>query len=249
MKVKHILICFFSIALWLGANLNVAHGQNDSIPETTNDSIRVKLKYGLRFGVDASKLIRTFIDDEYTGFEVVGDYRLTKKLYIAAELGNEERITTTNFLNTTTKGSYIRAGIDYNLYQNWLDMDNMVYFGFRVSASSFSHTINEFTSYSTNQYWAPQFTSTEAIEKKSLTAIWSELIIGIKAELFTNLYMGLNVQLKVLVSETVPDNFENIYIPGYQKTYDSSSLGAGYAYTISYRVPLFKKDKVIAPIE
>ena len=43
--------------------------------------------------------------------------------------------------------------------------------------------------------------------------------------------MGLNVQLKVLASETEPDNFENVYVPGYGRTYDSTSIGAGYSYT------------------
>ncbi|GAA3582562.1 DUF6048 family protein [Snuella lapsa] len=76
-----------------------------------------------------------------------------------------------------------------------------------------------------------------------LTAVWAELILGIKAELFNNLYLGLNVQLKMSVTETVPNNFENIYIPGFHKTYDSSGIGVGYGYTISYRIPLYKKVK------
>ncbi|WP_246454767.1 DUF6048 family protein [Hyunsoonleella aquatilis] len=247
--MKHTLSFCFSIILFFWIGTDVAIAQDDTEQETSSDSITVKEKYGLRFGVDTSKLIRTFLDDEYTGFEVVADYRLTKKLYIAGELGNETKDNITDFLDVTTTGSYLRAGIDYNLYQNWLDMDNMVYFGFRVGASTFNHTINSFNVYSTNQYWEPQFTSEGEIKKDGLSAIWSELVIGIKAELFNNLYMGLNVQLKALISETIPENFENIYIPGYQKTYDSSRLGSGYAYTLTYRLPLYKKDKVIVPIE
>lgn len=223
--------------------------QNDSIPNTQNDSTIVKVKYGLRLGIDTGKLIRSFIDDGYTGIELVGDYRITKKLYIAGEIGNEERILTTDFLNTTTKGSYFKAGIDYNLYQNWLDMDNMVYFGSRVAASSFSHTINDYLIYSTDQYWAPHDTLDEPYEIDGLTAIWTELIVGIKAELFTNLYFGLNAQLKVKLTETEPDNFQNIYIPGFNKTYDSTRIGVGYGYTLSYRIPLYKKTKVIGPVE
>lgn len=225
------------------------HGQNDSIPKTPNDSTVVKLKYGLRVGVDTGKLIRSFLDDGYNAIELIGDYRLTKKLYIAGEFGNEERIIITDFLNTTTKGSYVKAGIDYNLYQNWLDMDNMVFFGSRAGFSSFSHTINDYLIYSTDQYWNPQKSLESPIEKTGLTATWIELILGIKAELFTNLYFGLNVQLKVLITETKPDNFQNIYIPGFNKTYDSTRIGVGYGYTLSYRIPLYKKAKVIAPTE
>ena len=70
-----------------------------------------------------------------------------------------------------------------------------------------------------------------------------ELIIGLKVQLFNNFYLGLNAQLKGLVSETIPNNFQNIYISGFNKTYDSSKVGVGYGYTLSYLIPLYKKDK------
>lgn len=243
MKQKHILTYFISsltCMLLFSVSLNA---QNDSITTTFKDSIKIKEKYGLRVGGDIGKLIRSFVDDDYTGFEVSGDFRLKKRLYIAGELGIEEKHTTTDYLDVTTSGSYLKAGIDYNLYQNWLDMDNMIYAGFRVGASTFSQKLNSYSIYSTNPYWSPQFSSSDLKEFNDLTAFWGELILGIKTELLTNLYLGLNVQLKVLASETEPNNFENIYIPGFNKTYDSSGIGVGYSYTLSYRIPIYKKDK------
>lgn len=241
MKQQHTLIFFTSLILLLfGVCVNA---QNDSIAKTPNDSLVIKEKYGLRVGADISKLARSFFDDTYTGFEIMADFRIKKKLYIAGELGFEEKNNTTNYLDITTRGSYIKAGVDYNSYQNWLNMDNMIYFGFRVGASTFSHDRNSFTIYSTNQYWTPQFSSTEIQEFKDLTAFWAEIILGMKVELFHNLYLGLNVQLKMLANETVPSGFENVYIPGFGKTYDSSSIGAGYSYFLSYRIPLYQKAK------
>lgn len=249
MKPKHILHYYIStLLLVLVCSVNV-QAQNEGTSKKRQDSTVVNIKYGLRFGVDTGKLIRSFLDDEYTGLELVADYRITKKLYLAGEIGNEERINVTDFLNTTTKGSYFKAGIDYNLYQNWLDMDNMVFFGSRLGFSSFNHTINQYQVYTTNQYWAPQNIVDEGLEIDGLTAIWTEIIIGLKAELFTNLYFGLNAQLKVRLSETKPDNFQNIYIPGFNKTYDSTLIGVGYGYTLSYRIPLYKKTKVIPSVE
>ncbi|SFZ94381.1 hypothetical protein SAMN05428642_104140 [Flaviramulus basaltis] len=219
------------------------NAQNDSILSTQNDSTAIKLKYGLRVGGDIGKLIRSFVDDEYSGFEILADYRIKKSLYIAGEIGFEEKKTVTDYMDITSTGTYLKAGVDYNSYQNWLDMDNMIYFGFRVGASSFSHDLNNFTIYSTNQYWDPQFSSNDKQEFKGLTAFWAEVILGLKVELFNNLYMGLNVQLKMLASETEPNNFQNVYIPGFGKTYDSSSIGTGYSYFLSYRIPLYKKNK------
>jgi hypothetical protein len=213
--------------------------QNDSI---VNDSIRYTQKYGLRLGVDLSKIVQTFIDEDYTGFEINADYRYSKDLYIAGELGTEEKTTATDFLNSTAKGSYFKAGIDYNMYRNWYGMENMIYSGFRVGASTFSQTINSYTVFNTNQDFA-QTTVTDAINFKGLSAIWAELVLGIKAEVFNNLYVGINVQFKGRVSETEPDNFENIYIPGFGRTYDSGRFGIGFGYNVSYLIPLYKKGE------
>ena len=50
-------------------------------------------RYGLRLGVDLSKIARTFYEKDYKGLEIVGDYRLTKRIYIAGEIGNENKTT------------------------------------------------------------------------------------------------------------------------------------------------------------
>ena len=128
------------------------------------------------------------------------------------------------------------------MYENWFGMENMIYTGFRVGTSSFTQTINSFTTFNSNQFWE-QFSSDEEIEFDGLNAIWAELILGIKAEVLQNVYIGLNVQLKSLLSDTEPDNFENIYIPGFDRTYDSGNFGIAFGYNISYLIPLYKKDK------
>lgn len=234
-----ILLCFISSCFfWLGPVVQAQDTKpSDSIP-------KFKEKYGLRLGGDLYKLSRSFYDSDYTGFEVNADYRLTKKIYIAGEIGVEEKITSTDFLTSTSSGSYLRAGFDYNFYQNWLDMENMIYGGFRIGASTFSQDINSFTIFDVNnQFFNEQFTSSERVEFNNLTAIWTEFILGIKVQIVTNLYLGLNVQLKYVLSQTEPDNFGNLFIPGFNRTFDSSDFGAGFGYTISYLIPIYKKNK------
>jgi len=213
--------------------------QNDSI---VNDSIRNSYKYGLRIGVDLSKIAKTIIDEDYTGFEINADYRLSKFLFVAGEIGTEEKTTDSEYLNSSAKGSYFKGGIDYNLYKNWFGMENMIYSGFRVGASTFSQTRNSYTIYNTHNEWQDQTIVTDGTEYNSLSAIWAEIQLGLKAELISNLYLGLSVQLKGRITETEPDNFENIYIPGFGRTYDSGSFGISFGYNISYLIPLFKKE-------
>ncbi len=242
MKQLRTLLFFISCVLLVSQSA-VAQIESDAESNTQDqDSVVYKERYGLRIGGDFGKLVRSFIADNYSGFEVNADYRITKNIYVAGEIGFEEKTTENEFLNSTASGGYFKGGIDYNMYQNWFGMENMIYCGFRVGASSFTQTINSFTTYNTNQFW-DQFSSDEAIEFDGLNAIWAELILGIKAEVIHNVYIGLNVQMKSLISETEPDNFENVYIPGFDRTYDSGRFGIAFGYNISYLIPLYKKDK------
>ncbi|TYB73125.1 hypothetical protein ES676_10240 [Bizionia saleffrena] len=243
MKITRTLTSFTStLFLLLFCVTANAQEPNDATKKPT-DTLVIKQKYGLRLGADISKLVRSFLDDEYKGFEINGDYRLTKNWYIAGELGTEEKTTRNDFLSSTANGSYFKAGFDYNMYNNWVGMENMIYSGFRIGASTFSQQRNSYTVYSTDQFWTPQFTSTDTEKFSGLSSIWAELIMGFKAEVLSNLFLGIQAQLKFSISEDEPANFGNNYIPGFGKTYDGSNIGVGYGYTVSYLIPIFKKNK------
>ncbi|MGM5470369.1 DUF6048 family protein [Flavobacteriaceae bacterium LMO-SS05] len=245
MKTQH--TSFYTTSIWIMMLCAVtSFSQNNTVAK---DSAVYKQNYGLRLGGDLSKLVKSFLDDDYKGFEVSGDYRLTKKLYLAGEMGIEEKTTSSDYLITTAKGSYFKAGVDYNLYTNWLDMENMIYGGFRTGLSSFSQTVDSFTVYNTDQYWQQQFTDNPNQDFKGLSAIWVELVFGIKAQVLNHLYMGFNVQLKGMITQDEPENFANLYVPGFNKVYDSGRIGAGFGYYISYLIPIYKKNKVVAPQE
>ena len=209
----------------------------------TKDTAKVMYpeRYGLRVGVDLHKIARSFYEKDYRGFEVVGDYRLTKRFYIAGEIGNEDKTVDDDRLNFTTKGTYFKVGFDYNSFENWLDMENMIYAGMRYGVSSFSQTLNSYTIYDPTNYYGEN-TIISGEEFDGLNASWLEVVGGIKAELFNNLYMGFSVRLNYLVSNKKPYNFDNLFIPGYNRTYDVK-FGAGFNYTLSYFIPIYKKNK------
>ena len=120
--------------------------------KNATDSVPVKKdRYGLRVGVDLYKLTRGFYDKDYKGVEFVGDFRLTKKYYIAAELGIEDKTTDDDRLNSTATGTYIKGGFDYNLYNNWLDMENLITIGLRGGVSTFSQELNSYKIYNPDQ--------------------------------------------------------------------------------------------------
>jgi Domain of unknown function (DUF6048) len=206
------------------------------------DSIQKTERYGLRIGADISKLARSLYDKNYKGIEFVGDFRLTKKIYLAAEIGNENKTTDDDRLNFTTKGSYIKAGFDSNFYQNWLDMENMIHLGLRYGFSTFSQELNSYDIYDTSPYFPQTPEVLSGTKYSGLTAHWAEVVAGMKAKLFNNFYAGFSVRLNYLASQKEPNNFANLYIPGFNRTYDGK-FGAGWNYTLSYFIPIYKKKK------
>ena len=234
--MKYMLRFIFSIALLCFSIIGNAQKK-----DTTK--VVYPERYGLRVGVDLHRLTKSFYDDNYKGLEVVADYRLTRRYYIAGEIGNEEKTVDDDRLNFTTKGTYFKVGFDYNSFENWLDMENMIYVGMRYGVSSFSQTRNSYKIYdSTNYYGETIITSGEKFS--GLNASWIEVIGGVKAELFNNLYLGFSLRLNYLVSNKRPENFDNLYIPGFNRTYDGK-FGAGLNYTISYFIPIYKKNKEV----
>lgn len=240
--MKHTLKYSFSLLLLLFSVVAVGQSTRSKEPsnQKTKDTIKKNDRYGLRAGLDISKLARSFYDKNYKGLELVGDYRITKNNYIALELGNENKTTDDTRVNFTTKGTYIKAGFDHNFYQNWLNMENMIHIGLRYSASSFSQELNTYKIYDTTTYFPTAPAVVSGTKYDGLSAQWVEVVAGIKAKLFNNLYAGFSVRMNYLVSQTEPENFANLYIPGYNRTYDGE-FGVGWNYTISYFIPLYKK--------
>jgi hypothetical protein len=84
----------------------------------------------------------------------------------------------------TTKGSYLQAGFDYNAYENWLDMENIISIGLRYGFSSFNQELNSYKIYNANYFGV--FPAIHR-KKNGLTASWIEVVAGIKAKVFCNL--------------------------------------------------------------
>ena len=247
MKMKHILN--FSSSLCFLLMFTLAHAQEETAVksnlEQVPDSIPVKKdRYGLRVGVDLFKLSRGFYDKNYKGIELTGDFRWSKKYYLAAEIGNENKTTLDDRLTSNSKGTYLKVGFDYNMYENWLDMENIISVGLRYGLSSFSQELNSYKIYNSHPYWGELPAVTTSEQFNGLSASWIEVVTGLKAKMFNNVFVGFSVQLKTLVTNKKPNGFDNLYIPGYHRTYNGN-FGIGVNYSVSYLIPLYKKKVVV----
>jgi len=217
----------------------VSFGQENQKSEEKKDTIIYKTGYGLRLGADISKPIIAAFDKNYSGFEIVGDYRIKKNWYLAAELGFEEKTTEEDFTNSTSKGTYIKLGANVNSYNNWLDMNNEVYLGFRYGFSIFEQTLNSYTPNVNSQYFPASLISAPQTET-GLTAHFTEFIFGMKVETLKNLFISVSASYKIMLSVKDQKNFKTLYVPGFNRVFESKT-GFGFNYTISYLIPFIQK--------
>ena len=232
MKKQDMLKFFISVAIII-----LFSGKNFS--QTENDSVVVKNKYGIRIGLDFSKQIRMLTED-YKGLSLYGDVKIKERLFIVSELGSDEKELRTDNLRSKFSGNYIKAGLNYNLYNNLPGLNNEIYVGFRFATSKFKSEISEYIIYNKDRFWSqdPIF---DNIINKGLNANWVELIIGINAELLNNLFMGLSLRLNRMLNQKKPENFTNLYIPGFNKVTENNNFGTGLTYSLIYQIPIIKK--------
>ncbi len=238
MLKSYIKILFLLVSL-------ISFGQENSVDSTAvteNDSLSFSLpknKYGIRFGVDISRPIIYAIDSTKRGLEIVADYRISKRWFIATEFGYSDKIINEDYFTSETDGTFAKVGVNYNLYSSWASMNNEIYLGLRYGFSSFKHNLIDFTP----NYFGTYFETPKqelGIESSQLNAHWAELVLGLKVEMFNNFFMGTSVSIKRMVSQKQPDNFLNIYVPGFERVFDNNT-GFSFNYTLSYLIPLYKK--------
>ncbi|MFZ9032257.1 MAG: DUF6048 family protein, partial [Robiginitalea sp.] len=80
-------------------------------------------------------------------------------------------------------------------------------------------------------------------EYSGLNASWLELLLGVKAELIANFYMGVSIRLGVLITDKESEVLPNIWIPGFNRKTDGSRFGVGFNYTLTYLLPIYRKAR------
>ena len=231
MKINLMLKYFISIITLLFVNITLGN------VKTANDTLE---KFGVRAGLDLNKIIRSATHEDYSGFSLSGDIRLKESFYVFYEIGNEEKEINSNYINSSVKGTYVKFGVNFKL-NNDIRTQNIVYSGLRVGYSNFDQSINSYTIYNTHSIYWGESTINTPINLSNLNALWIEFIFGMKTEILNNLFLGFELQLKKVIKQKNIQNITNFYIPGFNKTYDSSGLGAGFSYTVSYLIPIVKK--------
>lgn len=207
--------------------------------QSENDKIYVKNKYGIRAGIDLSKQMR-MLTEEYSGLSLYGDIKIKERLFIVAELGNDQKTIETENINSKLSGSYIKTGFNYNLYNNLPGLNNEIYVGLRYSQSLFKNELIDYSIYNKDRFWNDQ-RILEYKEFDNLKSSWIEFVVGFNSEIKNNLFMGLSLRLNRMLKQDIPENFTNLFIPGFNKVTENNNFGTGITYSVIYQIPIIKK--------
>ena len=202
MKKKQIYLFIISICL----STNMLIGQTES---NSNDTLIKKDKLlninKIRFGFDLLKPIASSSEGDNLNYEIVGDLQLTENIYLAGEYGLVDKVIEDENINFNSTGSFLRIGFDYNMFENWIGMDNSIYVGLRYGTSSFSSKILDYNVRNKDSYFSNLVTDEfQTIEYSNLSGNWIEILLGIKVETFKNVYLGLSLRLNKLLSDEKP---------------------------------------------
>ena len=243
MKLTHTWVFYISL---LSFCYSVSQ-ENNNI--TINDSLNLKKEksINLRVGFDLYRIILSRVSEDFDGFEIVGDLKVSEDFFIALELGSLDITKQVEQVNFTTNGNYFKVGFDYNMFENLEGMNNHITLGARIGSSRHDQTLNSYTILDRTRYWTnsdlPITNGFATGERSDLNALWFEIVLNFKVQILKNIYTGISLRLNRLLSDEIPSNFDNIYIPGFNKKTQDNVFGAGFNYTRTYNFSLLSRKK------
>ena len=232
MKINLMLKYFISTLVTLSC---IAIETNATV---SNDSLK---KFGIRIGTDLQKIIRSASSQEYNGISLNADIRFKESIFLFSEIGNEKKMVEYSSVDSEISGNYIKLGLQFKLNKDIIGLRNLIYSSFGFGISSFDQTISRYNIYNIYSDLWGEFTNTDAIILENLNANWIEIGFGVKTEILNNLFLGIELQLKNLIYQKNKNDIANFYIPGFNRTYESSNFGTGFNYSLTYLIPIIKK--------
>ena len=239
--MKKIQTYLFIISLIIPSSMVFSQVENELTDSLIIDDKILNINK-IRLGIDIYKLIKSSSDDNNLNYEIVGDLQITENLYLAAEYGLIDRLIEDENINFNSNGSFLRFGFDYNMFKNWVGMDNSIFLGLRYGSSNFSNKIKSYNVRNSDAYFSNFVENNyQTINHSNLNGSWLEVLVGVKVETLNNVYLGFSLRLNKLLSTKKPDNFDNLFIPGFNKVTDDNTWGSGFNYTLTYSIPLKKR--------
>ncbi len=201
------------------------------------EKILIRKDQGLALGIDLSPFIMRLIKNERTGLAFIARYGLVDKIWIGGELGYENIKYSNDSFSYKSNGTFIRAGIDYDVFNN-IDFptNDNIFVGFRYCYAWQSHESPNFKI--VDDYWGDYSgsVSSSGVNSHSL-----DLLAGLRCEVLPMFYMGLSARMRIMLACKHGDDLEPYAIAGYGS--GDTKVNFGFTYTLEYQAPMNRWKK------
>lgn len=191
--------------------------------------------HALDFGVNFMDGILAIAGQKYGGADIWASLSMWNWLFPTVELGLAGAHNTPEGLNYTYKGSpafYAKIGADYNfLYKS--NPQYRILLGLRAGFSSFSWSLADVTV--SDPYWGQ--TARFDITGQSATALYGELLAGIRVNIWRRLSLGWTFRYRFMFTCSDGSLSRPWYVPGF----GARDNHFGATLSLIYTLPLADK--------
>jgi hypothetical protein len=237
MRLKKIIILVFL------ANGFLAYSQQVKVDTVIADTVarRKFAPTGLRIGTDMISLVKSQIQNDFTGWEVNADMDFYRYL-LCVDYGNWGRTFRKDSVayasSYNNDGRYWRVGVDANFLTR--DPERNVFFiGLRYARSKYSETI---TIAATDPFWGDV---SHTYGNRDIHANWLELNAGLKVKIYKFIWMGYRGSLKFGLKKDERGEMLSDDIPGYGNT--DKDTAWGFTYSVFMKIPFRKTVSILPP--
>ncbi len=227
---------FLAFVAALSSSLSWAQTEEDVV-EKISPKYLIRKDQGLALGIDLSPVIIRLIGNERTGLAFVGRYGLKDRLWAGAEAGYENIKYSNDNFKYKSNGTFIRLGLDYDIFNN-IDFptNDNIFIGFRYAYAWQAHESPYFVI--VDDYWGDYSGS---VGSSSVNSHSLDLLFGLRCEVIKNFYMGASFRCRILLASKYNDALEPYAIAGYG-VYDGR-VNMGFTYSVEYQIATNKKKK------
>lgn len=226
MKISRYFISLYLVLHWASVILNA------------QDTVYVPLK--LRAGLEVSGPVMYFIDKNILTTEATFSVDLSERRSVMVGGGFVDYKYSQYNYQYEAGGVFFRAGMDFNL-MGAKKAQGKYYtgIGFHYGLSSYNSKVPLLK---TENYWGPAETS---IPSRSGLAHFVEATPAVRAEIFRNVSIGWNINIRFMLNSGAGNDLRVLYVPGFGDA--GKKVATGFSYFISWNIPYKTKRVIILP--
>ena len=188
---------------------------------------------GIMVGVDVFGFLNQALGSDTRTTEISVEANLQNRFFPVAEFGYGSMDTTgeETDIHYQTSAPFFRLGLNYNVFYQKPKLPGYLTVGLRYGFSSFEYDVQ--SPNLTDPNWNHTQVPVDYTGIKSKVS-WLEAVVGLRANVYQNFYLGLNVRYRSRLNMTKNEHSEPYYIPGYGR---GKPTCIGITYSIIYKLP------------